>query len=780
MKNRTLKTKLLLCIILFISQLGMSQNNISGFIIDSKTGENLTAATIYNKTLKQGTFTNKYGFFSIECQSNSDTLLVSFVGYKSQQIIINSNQNSFLKILLKSNIELDEVVVKADYIRKILSSSQMGQNTLTSKQLKTIPVILGESDLMKAVQMLPGVTSAEESTSGISVRGGSPDQTLILLDDVPVYNVNHLFGYFSIFNTEAIKEVNLTKGGIPAHYGGRLSSVLDITMKEGNLNKTNANVQLGTLSSKATIEGPITQEKGSYMFSARLTWPDLPLRLYYELTQATMKTTYGFYDINGKINWKFSDQDRIYLSFYTGKDQYKYLNSNYNNRDEFKLGWGNLTASLRWNHIYSNKLFSNSTAYFSKFQFHETSEFSFINETIEKLDFYNRFSSKLYDACIKTDFDYYHTNKHHVKFGANASYKMFSPNETYTVTEKDSFELVSAKKITGAILETYIEDQFYLGKKIQINAGLRSSSLVQSNYTKFHILPRLAISWKPFNNISFKASYSKMNQHVNQLTNHSFAFAPDLWVLSTPDVPSSTSNLFSIGSYFVANDEFVFSVESYYSHMNNVISFYPGLDYTYLDGNNWESLIVQGTGKAYGIEFMLEKKKGTLTGFVSYTLSRSLRSYENIINGKYFPYDYDRPTKITAVLNYYFKDFKHNKYRKSINTSFTYSSGRLLSFSTANYDPISPSTTNFNTILEYGKVPVFYSNTPNNTRMNSFHHLDISFSLESKAKMKSSWTFGIYNIYNHFNASHYQIDDGKVYEVSLFPTTPFVSWGIRF
>ena len=769
-----------------INLCAIAQNTCSGFIRDAASGEALIGATLYNVKTGTGVVSNAYGFYSIEVPNGENQLQVRYVGYRPLLINLNLVNDTLMTINLEAHNVLGDVEVKARKAKQFLSNTNMGVNRLSGKSIEQLPVVLGEADVLKAVQMLPGVTSGSEGTSGISVRGGSPDHTLILLDDVPVYNVNHLFGYFSTFNSQAISDVQLIKGAIPSRYGGRLASVLDVRMKEGNSQQFKADLSIGTLSAKGTIEGPIAKGRGSYMVSLRKTWPDLPLYLYYGFAKPSSQFAYGFHDFNAKANWRFNQNNRVYVSFYTGNDRLNYLTDNKTEgyRDEIDLKWGNYTGSLRWNRILSPKHFVNYTAYYSQYRFvnHMMYESKYDEGSIDL--FRQSAYSLLHDISLKSDFDYRPNNSNHIRYGAALSHKISNPySEFYNVVDGDTTQQTSGLKMNSESLEMYVDDDFTISDKLTLNAGLRGSVYYTDGAIKAFLLPRLSLAWRIADPFSVKVGYSRMAQNIHQLSNPNTSFSTDLWVASTKEYIPSTSNLFSMGAYYMPNDIFSFSVEAYYSKLNNVIGLKPevGNGWRGVQGEdlNWTNRVYQGKGKAYGIELMAEKKLGLLTGMMSYTWSRSLRSYDELVNGEFYPYDYDRPHKFSAFATYTFRHHQQAKYKKSITANFTYSSGKLVSIPTAQFSSILPTGMGVHPPW-WADKPVYYTPYPNNYRMRSFHHLDLSFQLESLRKEKGSWTFGVYNVYNQFNASIYTYKKDKLYEIALFPVMPFVSWKKSF
>jgi outer membrane receptor for ferrienterochelin and colicin len=765
---------ILFCFFCAFSLQALSQN-ISGYVLDSESGEPLIGATVY-KNNSEGTTTNKYGYFSIST-GNTDSVFVSYVGYQNYVFACQACSDSVLYIKMESHNELDEVTVTSQNIQNELRSPSMGLNRMTARQIEQMPMVLGESDVLKSVQMLPGVNNGSEGMAGISVRGGSPDQTLILLDDVPVYNVNHMFGYFSVFNSDAISSVNLVKGAIPSRYGGRLTSVLDLTSRDGNYRKLKSSLSMGTMALKATVEGPIIKEKASFMLSLRKTWPDIPLRAYYYFAESDYTTTYGFYDVNAKVNYRVSDKDRLFLSFYKGDDAFKdkvdegYEEYKYDNT----FSWGNNTASLRWNHVFTNKLFANFTSYYSLYQYKKRNYMESTGSSSEQQKSLEEHSSSLTDIALKSDFDYMPGGINNVKFGAKLSRKSFLPVEESYENNESARRILSdvSGNITSA--DIYIEDEISIAHNLKANVGLRASVLFSDFNKNVYWQPRASLAWTFARNMSFKAGYSRMAQFVHQLTNSGLSMPNDLWVTSNNVINPSYSDLYSVGVYYNHNDLFQVSAEAYYSKLSNVICYYPGTDFTQLDaGRNWYDIVLQGKGEAYGAEFMLEKNKGRFTGFVNYTWSRSLRSYPELYDGAVFPYDYDIPHKISASVNYNFKYNGEAKFKKSFSANFNFSSGRLLSVATAKFPSIfHPSINDEN---NWFSGDVYYTPQVNNYRMDNFHRLDIAFNLKATGDIKSSWTFGIYNVYNKFNATHFGFRNDKMYEVAMFPIMPIITW----
>ncbi|MDA3928588.1 MAG: TonB-dependent receptor [Prolixibacteraceae bacterium] len=751
-----------------------AQYSLLGKVSDANTGETLVGASIYNQTSKRGSSSNAYGFYSIAIAEGKQTLCFSFVGYNTQTITIDAMSDSLLNVQLSSNNVLSEVTVNESRRQQILNSTQMSENRMTAREIELLPAMLGEVDVIKAIQLLPGVNAGSDGSAGFSVRGGSPDQTLILLDEVPVYNVNHLFGYFSVFNNDAIKEANLLKGAIPSQYGGRLSSVLDIQMKEGNKFEHVGKASVSTLSGKYTLEGPIKKGKSSYMISGRKTWLDLPLRLFFYLTDNDMKVLYSFYDLNGKANFELSEKDRVYISLYGGQDKF-HLGVEDNdfmgggNSSKYEFYWGNYTVSTRWNHIYNSKLFSNLTAYYSQYNYHNNYEFEKQDEK-QVIDTY----SSLSDFSLKYDFDYFLNDKHKLKFGTKLSYLFFQPE----TTKVDSLNASLTSQYQAPIVDFYVSDEIALSDKLSINLGLRQSTLKRGSEFNFHFLPRISARYSLSSSVSIKAAYSSMVQHLHQLTNPSLSLPTTMWVLSNESLQSSTSNLSSLGFYYVHHSGLEFSTEAYFNSMNHVIDYLPGKENFKIDEANWNESVMTGVGRAYGIEFFVKHKIGDYSGQVSYTWSRSLRKYNELEHVGFYPYIYDRPHNISLQISKDIETRIEAKFNKRISMNFNYMSGHMLSFSNYTLPALVPSE--FDGYSHGLKDYNYYIPNPNNVRLPAVHHLDISFHLDNKTKEKSSWVFSIYNIYNRKNVSFYFVEDDKVKGATLLPIVPSVTWNYIF
>ncbi len=815
-----MKKKILLFVFLCIFHTGFSQQyTISGFIEDEGSGERLIGATISDvENPSKGTITNVYGFYSITLSKPKITLKASFVGYTPKLIQLDLKKDTSLNIYLSSGLELEEITVNAS-LRQV-DDVQMSSVEIPIQTVHKLPVLLGEIDVLKTIQLLPGVQSGTEGSSGIYVRGGGPDQNLILLDGVPVYNVNHLFGFFSVFNGYAINDVSLIKGGFPARYGGRLSSVLDIRMKEGNMKKMSGQVSIGLIASKFTLEGPIQKDKTSFIISGRRTYLDVlaaPFMLAY--SQASYGESiwggYFFHDLNAKINHKFNDKDRLYFSIYTGKDKAymntKYKSDDYSDKLKFNLHWGNITSALRWNHVFSPKLFSNSTLTYSRYNF-----ITDINNEYEYQSWDNPDDNKVYrdeirleylsgieDFSGKIDFDYLPNPNHKIKFGSNITFHTFRPGVSAFRYKDGMYEqsidtTYGSGNLYAQEITAYAEDEIKIGKRLKINAGLHYSmfnvrdTLYQSLQPRFSARLLLTDTW------SLKAAYSQMQQYLHFLTNSTIGLPTDLWLPATDKIHPQRSDQYAIGTAISLSQEIDLSIEAFYKEMDNLIEYKEGASFfedpeaNGLTSQGWEQKIEQGKGWSYGGEVFLQKKYGKFTGWVGYTLSWTNRKFQNIAFGEVFPYRYDRRHDISIALTYKFND------RVDIGATWVYGTGIAVTLAQQKYMPVEFIETKiwndkYPDNYYYIEATEHYGKR-NNYRLPDYHRLDIGVNLHKEKKRGiRTWSFGLYNAYNRLNAFYVDFSGGmgygfygeqgikpKLMKYSLFPIIPSFSYNFKF
>ncbi|WP_024482457.1 TonB-dependent receptor [Cellulophaga baltica] len=735
---------------------------VSGYIKEQGSGENLFGVSVYIPELKVGTITNEYGFFSFTAPKGKHSVVFSYIGFTSQvkEIDLNADLEVFVNLIASSEA-LSEVVVIADQHVKESKVTQMSAVRLNPMDVQDLPALLGEKDVLKTLQLLPGIQGGSEGSSGFHVRGGTPDQNLIILDDAVVYNSNHLFGFFSVFNGDAVKSVEAFKGGFPARYGGRLSSVINIGMKDGNKEKLSGNINIGLISSSVVLEGPINKGKTSFIMSGRRTYADLIVQPFLDKDE---NGGYFFTDLNFKIHHIFSSKDKLYWSNYYGKDKFysRYLDATA--KEKTNLAWGNITSTLRWNHQFSNKLFANTSLIFSNYEF----KIDIDNKDL-KIDEYDdnylfNTSSGIDDYSIKTDFDYYPNNKHSVKFGAIATRHNFTPQRV-VIKDPYSGSINKTQELNSFEGAVYLEDDWKVTDKLNFSPGFRASyfNYKAENYLNFE--PRLALSYNLRPDLAFKASYSKMNQYIHLLSSSGIGLPTDLWVSSTDNVRPQSSEQYAIG---IAKDfqekDYSFSAEAYYKKLDNVISYKEGASFLALDNLesgkniNWEENITTGQGWAYGTELLFRKQSGPLTGWLGYTLSWSERQFDELNLGKKFFDRYDRRHDISLVGIY--------KPSEKITVSGTWVLSTGNNYTLPNLQRLN-NLGNFpiNTNYSYYKGSEEFSSGRNNFRGETTHRLDLGIQFHKKKKNNKvrTWGISLYNAYSRQNPFIYTLDD-KYYD----------------
>lgn len=761
----------------FSSSIAFSQKyTISGYVSDKKTQEKLIGAVVYDARSKSATTTNTYGFFSLTLKSDSVKLLTSYIGFAAQGKTFFLNGNTSLNIDLLPNNELQEVQVVADESERIEDRSRMSTINIPIEQIKKVPALLGEVDVLKVLQLLPGVKSGGEGSTGLYVRGGGPDQNLILLDGAPIYNASHLFGFFSTFNSDAIKNVELTKGGFPARYGGRLSSVIDINMKEGNMRKYNVEGSIGIVASRIMIEGPIWKNRTSFIFTARRTYIDLLTRpLIRAITRGEGDGRYYFYDLNFKVNHKISDKDRIFLSAYTGLDKFSFASGGQFTGDigyGGYLKWGNTLGSLRWNHVFNSRLFCNTNITYTRYNFGVGSEVKdYRNDTKQTANYF----SGINDWAANVNFDYMPSPNHYVKYGARYIYHSFKTGAQQFKTtgfDRDVDSVGGNPDIFGHEMALYIEDDWKVTPKLKINAGLHGAGFaVQNNFYR-SLQPRFTGRYLLPYNWSIKASYASMMQFIHLLSNSNVGLPTDLWVPATRLVKPQRSyqGAFGFAKSF-HNNMYEFSTEGYYKVMHDIIDYLDGANF--IGGSSdWQQKVAQGKGWSYGLEFFLQKKKGKYTGWIGYTLSWTNRQFAQINEGKIYPYKYDRRHDISFVNIYKISN------KMDIAATWVYGTGNAISLPVQTYQaallPGLPTS------------DVQYYGSKNNYRMAPYHRLDLSINRHKKKKWgRVTWSAGLYNAYARQNPyflyfSTNQYGRKQLKQVSLFSMIPTVSWNFKF
>lgn len=768
-----------IALILCLSSAAQNKFTISGVIKDAESREDLIGANFYIPSIGSGTVSNSYGFYSLTLEEGLYQVIISYLGYEEQFKEIELNQDIILNIdLAQKESSIGEIVITESKVkaRENVERPAMGVMDITAKEIKEIPVIAGEKDLLKALQLLPGVQSGSEGTAGFYVRGGGPDQNLILLDEAVIYNPFHLFGFFSVFNVDAIKNVELIKGGFPSKYGGRLSSILDISLKDGNKNSFHGEGGIGTISSRLTLEGPLIKDKASFIVSGRRTYLDQLAILVAPKDIEDQIPQIFFYDLNAKLNWQVGDKDRLYLSGYFGKDKFSFKSPADN--IEFNVPWGNTSATARWNHIFGKKLFLNTSAIYTNYDFafelKQTASDTSAGNNLEL-----KVSTGIEDWTGKMDFDFYPNVNHNMKFGLNYTYHTFTPTTSKTILDVlDSTISSPVDKRYVTELAAYVSDEISISDRFSAYVGLRFPAFIYKKTNYFGVEPRLIGNYKLNNNSSIKASYTMMNQYIHLVTNSTLSFPWDIWVPSSDIIKPKRSHQVSAG-YFLnfKDDEYEASVETYYKDMSNMIEYKEGADIFLPD--TLEKQLEFGKGNSYGAEFFIKRRSGRLNGWLGYTLSWSNREFAGLNGGRPFPAKYDRRHDLSLVGIYDFNDMW------SFSAAFVYGSGHSLTL------PIGrvwfPDSDDLN-----GSGEFFSDYTDRNGfKLNSYNRLDLGIKrTKHRKRFDSIFRFDIYNVYSRRNPYFVYLDQESddlsninsfvARQVSLLPVIPSVSWNFKF
>jgi len=792
-------TLLLFSLILQLVAQSVEKHTISGYVREDISGESLIGVNIYLPQIKTGTVTNNYGFYSITLPSTEEVILiVSYVGFASDTAILILNSDIELNIGLKPSIILKEVTVTADRAEKQSESVKMSTVKLQVSQIKNVPSLLGEKDVLKVLQLMPGIQKGSEGSSGIYVRGGGPDQNLIILDDAIVYNASHLFGFFSLFNGDALKSIELTKGGFPARYGGRLSSVLEMNMKEGNKEEWHGEGGIGIISSRMTVEGPIKKGKSSILLSGRRTYVDLLLRPILKATQEE-NTGYYFYDFNTKINYDFGRKNKLYLSGYFGKDKFYLKNNNEYVKENIGFLWGNATGTLRWNHLFSNKLFANASIIYSNYTFGIYDKYKVV---AENKNYYAEYYSGIRDFSLKYDIDYIPNPNHWIKIGAISIFHRFKPHAYIEIDVPNNINIKNIEYIDGVESGVYAEDTWQPLQNLKVNGGLRFSHFLASEKQYHFLEPRLSLAWRLKNNIALKGSYANMNQYIHMLSGTGISLPTDLWVPTTNKVRPQQSRQIALGLVKdISKPALSLSLEGYYKTMDHVIGYKEGASFIMLDEPNsaidinWEDNVTAGRAWSYGTEVLIQKKEGKLTGWIGYTLSWTQMQFDSLNFGKKYYARYDRRNDISVVTTY-----KLNN-NITISGTWVYGTGNAVTLPQTEYitsphqigDNDQYSQYNFyngQRLSMYEQIVNDFGEK-NNFRMKSYHRLDIGIQFHKEKKWgERIWEISVYNAYNRKNPFYYYTDynfdkdTGKEYgllkQVSLFPIIPSFTYSFKF
>lgn len=765
---------LLFGIICCFQSFAQKQYTVSGTVKSKKTGETLIGSSV--RSGQTGTITNEYGFYSLTLPAGKHSLEFSSLGHEQERAEFELKADTVLHILLEpESPELSEVVVKATAKGRSIGGAQMGVEHLSVKEIKNIPVLLGERDALKVMQLLPGVKSAGDGNSGFYVRGGAADQNLILLDEAPVYNASHLLGFFSTFNSDAIKDITMYKGGMPSQYGGRLSSVVDIKMNDGNNQDFNVSGGIGILSAKLNVEGPLQKDRSSFLVTARRTYADLFAKLSKDSAQRD--NTLYFYDLNVKLNYILGEKDRVYLSGYFGQDKLGVGST-------FGMGWGNGTGTLRWNHIFNKKLFSNTSLIFSNYNYKISIRSGNYDFTI---------FSQIRDWNIKEEFQWYLNSKNSIRFGFNVIKHTIRPGEVRPSSEQSSVNENILEKRKSLDYALFAGNTWKAGNRLSVTYGVRLSafSILGGDFydidadgnvidtihynpndvvkTYFNIEPRISASYRLDDITSIKAAYVRNVQNLHLLTNSTSSSPTDKWVASTNIIKPEISDQVSVGFYKnIFNDQYEITTEAYYKSMQNQIDYRDGAD-LFLNSNAIESQLLFGKGRAYGLEMMIKKRAGKFTGWLSYTISKTERKIDGINNGQWYNARQDRTHDIAIVGMY-----QLNK-KWALSANWIFYTGDAITYPSGKY--------------RIDDQVFFYYTERNGYRMPAYHRLDLGATVQLKKmkKWSSELAFGIYNAYGRQNAYTIQFRENpdnpeqtEAVQTALFRFIPSISYNFKF
>ena len=847
-KTAAIIRHLFLILLLFPGSVLSAQNHtVSGYVADSKSGETLIGASVYDSISKRSVLTNPYGYYSLNLPKGNVNIRYLSAGNAPQSKKFTLSNDTVINISMSEIIELQEVVVTSYRTDIGVKGSLMSTIDVPVAQIKNIPPMMGEVDVIKALQLLPGVQSGSEGSAGLYVRGGGPDENLMLLDGMPLYNVNHMFGFFSVFNADAVKSITLYKGSFPARFGGRLSSVVDVRTNDGNMKSYHGSASIGLLSAKINVEGPIWKDRTSFFVSGRRSYfdilmqPLMPLLLPKEgnddgisLGGKGNSTGYYFYDVNAKINHKFSDKDRLYVSFYMGDDviyaNLKEINRSHtsesdftqikwvtNSKDKTKMNWawGNILTTLRWNHVFNSKLFANTTLAYSQYKFYidvnTTGTTQRVAENNPDFVYYSSqndiglgYKSNIYDWSARMDFDWNPHFRHEIKFGGLYTYHTFAPGVSVmqmnmetelnipdtnpVIVQIDT--IIQDPNILAHEMQLYFEDNYSINRHLKVNFGLNYSLYSVKHKTYHDLQPRTSLRVLINDNISAKVAYSYMSQYIHLLSNSSLSMPSDLWVPATQRIKPMKSHQIAAGVFYNLLKQADISVEGYYKTMNNVLEFKEGASFLG-SASSWEDKVYQGRGWSYGVEFLLQRSVGKLTGWIGYTWSRTERRFDKpgqIINeGKTFFAKYDRRHDLSITVSYAITK------NIDISSTFVFGTGYCGTLPLHVYQASLPRREIYDPLLQSPFLPDGWDNrsldyipTRNNYRLPNYHRLDIGANFHKKLKKFGSqtWNVSIYNVYNRLNPflvyTGYENNKNVLKQMSLFPIMPSVSYTFRF
>lgn len=758
---------------------------VSGYVTDGKSSETLIGASVSNNNSGYGSFANSYGYYTMQVPTGVIRLKSSYIGYTALEKSFYANKDTIINFQLDMGIELQTITVT----NKNIFSPSGSFLEFSESQIKATPAIFGEADVLKSLQFVPGVQSGAEGSAGMYVRGGNIDQNLILLDGIPIYNTGHFYGIVSIFNGDAVKKVSLHKGSFPARFGGRLSSVVDIRLKDGDMHNYHGSFNIGILSSRINFEGPIIKGKTSFSLSARRSYIDAFTRAAKLFTDESIPILY-MYDLNAKVNHKFSDRSRLYLSFYNGKDkegvESKHDETNFYSKTVIDYKWGNTVGALRWNYIFSNKMFVNTTVAYNRYNF----DFKSSEKLKEKgfKSYYENFqNSEIKDLSLNADFEYIPDNKHRIRFGSGFIFHRFNPEVHGSKIKEIENGKESTNKsnhflnnpIVGREALIYIEDEFPVLNRLKANLGLHFSLFNVQGKTYTSLQPRVSLGYELNDKLAVKTSYTKMNQYINLLTSNSLVQPTDLWVPITKQLKPMVAHQYTLGVYYDKGNGYSFSAETFYKQMKNVLEYKDGASWkdTYI---SWEEQVESGKGWAYGIELFGQKTIGKFTGMAGYTLAWNDRKFETINEGKRFTAKYDQRHNISLTGLYKFSN------KVELSASWMYATGNNATLALEEFQPLPEVNVPDGQITR--PLPTLEQiDKRNNYRLPATHHLDLNLNYHrSERKM---WSFTIYNVYNRANPfmvypgyseRNGQIGKYNLFQYSIFRFVPSISYTYKF
>lgn len=797
------------------------QVTVSGFVRDKKSAESLTGASVYETKSHTGTASNNFGFFSLTVPAGDVTIHTSYIGYGNQQFNFPElDRDTILSINLEPTASLEEVVVTASTAdRESLLSTQTGALEVNQQTIRSTPVMFGEADIIKTLQLTPGVSSGTEGMAGMYVRGGNVDENLFLIDGNPVYQINHIGGLFSAFNPEAVKGMEFFKSGFPARYGGRLSSVVDVQMKEGNMKEYHGSASLGLISGNLSFEGPIIKDRTSFQIALRRTWLDVltapGLAIANKITKkegVRTRARYAFHDLNLKLNHHFNERSRMYLSVYNGNDVLKggsddfsdSGNNFYNNSSNISMRWGNMMATAGWTYVFNNQLFGKVSGVFSRYRSKLSSVQHDVNGLEQSEDYSESYSESstqtgIMDIGLRSSFDYLPTASHRIRFGGDYLLHRFQPEYVRSVNSELNIsdttylnKIYSNDLIWASEVGVYVEDDWSLSSSVRLNGGVRFSLFNVQNKTYTSFEPRLSLRWLMMNNLSFKASYSRMNQYVHLISNSYLSLPTDAWMPVTRHLKPLVSDQVSAGFYYNLNKQYNFSIEGYYKKLDNLLEYRDGHSFTpsYM---NWEKKLTSGHGRSYGAEFMLRKETGRTTGWIGYTLSWSDRQFDELNYGERFPARYDNRHKLNILVMHKLSP------KVELSAAWTYSSGNHTTIALENYE----SNQEASEFIHQGTISgwkdtygtIDYYEGRNNYQLPAYHRLDLGLNIyrpKKKGRM-GIWTISVYNAYCRMNpfmiykttkegpASPNGKESVPVFrQIGIMPIIPSISYTYKF